>query len=65
MNKLMGLRFGPVRYIAPRRPDAFRPTSLNQAKLGACPSIKQILLAKDERVGFHLPHEQDIPRLED
>src|SRR5271163_2096900 len=26
--------------------------------LGACPSIKQILLAKDERVGFHLPHEQ-------
>ena len=33
MNKLMGLRFGPARYIAPRRPDAFRPTSLNQAKL--------------------------------
>jgi hypothetical protein len=33
--------------------------------LGACPSIERILLAKDERVGFHLPHEQDIPRLED
>jgi len=35
------------------------------AVLGACPSIERILLAKDERVGFHLPHEQDIPRLED
>jgi hypothetical protein len=34
-------------------------------RLGACPSIERILLAKDERVGFHLPHEQDIPRLED
>jgi hypothetical protein len=37
----------------------------DSVKLGACPSIRQILLAKDERVGFRLPHEQDIPRLED
>jgi deoxycytidine triphosphate deaminase len=36
-----------------------------KVSLGACPSIERILLAKDERVGFHLPHEQDIPRLED
>jgi len=33
--------------------------------LGACPSNRRILLAREGRVRFCLWHEQDIPRLED
>jgi hypothetical protein len=33
--------------------------------LGACLSIRRILLAKEVRVGFFWPHEQDIPCVED
>jgi hypothetical protein len=47
------------------RAEMKRRSSHELSGLGACPSIERILLAKDERVGFHLPHEQDIPRLED
>jgi hypothetical protein len=35
------------------------------ADLGACLSIRRILLAKEVRVGFFWPHEQDIPCVED
>jgi Flavin reductase like domain len=34
-------------------------------RLGACLSIRRILLAKEVRVGFFWPHEQDIPCVED
>jgi hypothetical protein len=51
--------------VAAARRAGHAPTASRAIPLGACLSIRQILLAKDERVGFRLPHEQDIPRLED
>ena len=37
-----------------RREQKGRERGPQLARLGACPSIRRILLAKDERVGFHL-----------
>jgi hypothetical protein len=42
-----------------------RPWRPLKRRLGACLSIRRILLAKEVRVGFFWLHEQDIPCVED